>query len=154
MHFCTSKANKLRHLAWVRVVCDLHIRLPSSDSRLLASALVLHPQPRRGEDQNCLQPTFGRWLCWGGSSCPLPALSPPQLAPWTLPPIFSRAESREQEGWSRRHHALTPMTATAASPRSSLIVRHTSAYVSIRQHTSAYVSIRQHTSGYVSIRKR
>jgi hypothetical protein len=34
-------------------------------------------------------------------------------------------------------------------------VRHTSAYVSIRQrqHTSAHVSIRQHTSAYVSIRQ-
>jgi predicted metal-dependent hydrolase len=32
-------------------------------------------------------------------------------------------------------------------------IRHTSAYVSIRQHTSAYVSIRQHTSAYVSIRQ-
>jgi hypothetical protein len=32
-------------------------------------------------------------------------------------------------------------------------LRHTSAYVSIRQHTSAYVSIRQHTSAYVGIRQ-
>jgi hypothetical protein len=31
-------------------------------------------------------------------------------------------------------------------------LRHTSAYVSIRQHTSAYVSIRQHTSAYVVVR--
>ena len=33
------------------------------------------------------------------------------------------------------------------------IRQHTSAYVRIRQRTSAYVSIRQHTSAYVSIRQ-
>ena len=32
-------------------------------------------------------------------------------------------------------------------------LRHTSAYVSIRQHTSAYVSIRQYTSACISIRQ-
>jgi hypothetical protein len=31
-------------------------------------------------------------------------------------------------------------------------LRHTSAYVSIRQHTSAYVSIRQHTDGSSNLR--
>jgi hypothetical protein len=34
-----------------------------------------------------------------------------------------------------------------------VIIRHTSAYVSIRQHTSAHVSICQHTPAYVSMQR-